>query len=87
MELAQVVLLDVNNTAGESFQEVLRKEYGSEKTFFFKCDVQSEEQIKGNGHIAAVRIPRAWSTKIDKFQYYCEFFCQLNPSNWTSGVS
>lgn len=50
MKLAQVVLLDVNNTAGENFQEALHKEYGSEKTFFFKCDVESEEQIKGNGH-------------------------------------
>lgn len=50
MKLAQVVLLDVNSTAGESFQEVLHKEYGSEKSFFFKCDVESEEEIKGNGH-------------------------------------
>ncbi|TWW74518.1 15-hydroxyprostaglandin dehydrogenase [NAD(+)]-like [Takifugu flavidus] len=43
---AKVVLLDVNNTAGENFQEALHKEYGSEKTFFFKCDVESEQQIK-----------------------------------------
>lgn len=50
MKLAQVALLDVNNIAGESFQEALHKEFGSEKTFFFKCDVESEEQIKGNGH-------------------------------------
>lgn len=50
MKRAQVALLDVNNTSGERFQEALHKEYGSEKTLFFKCDVESEEQIKGNGH-------------------------------------
>lgn len=48
--LSQVVLLDVNNTAGESFKEALDKEYGQENTLFFKCDVESEGQIKGNAH-------------------------------------
>ncbi|CAF95376.1 unnamed protein product [Tetraodon nigroviridis] len=43
---AKVVLLDVNNTAGESFKETLDKEYGPENTLFFKCDVESEGQIK-----------------------------------------
>lgn len=48
--LSQVVLLDINNTAGESFKEALDKEYGEENTLFIKCDVESEGQIKGNAH-------------------------------------
>lgn len=42
-----MVLLDINNTAGESFKEALDKEYGRENTLFLKCDVESEGQIKG----------------------------------------
>lgn len=48
--LSQVVLLDINNTAGESFKEALDKEYGQENSLFFKCDVESEEQVKGEAH-------------------------------------
>lgn len=47
---SQVVLIDINNTAGESFKEALDNEYGQENTLFFKCDVESEGQIKGNAH-------------------------------------
>lgn len=48
-----MVLLDINNTAGQSFKEALDKEYGQENTLFVKCDVESEEQIKGNAHSQA----------------------------------
>lgn len=44
----QVVLLDVNETEGKKVKEILDKQYGRDKTLFITCDVQSEEQIKGN---------------------------------------
>lgn len=53
--LAQVVLLDVNSAAGESFKEALDKEFGPENALFFKCDVESEAQIKGD---AQGQLPR-----------------------------
>lgn len=43
---AQVALLDVNQTAGESLMEELNKQYGPEKTLFLSCNVETEEQIK-----------------------------------------
>lgn len=43
---AKVALLDINEVAGESFLESLKKQYGKEKVLFLKCDVESEEQIK-----------------------------------------
>lgn len=46
----QVALLDVNNTAGKTLKEALDKQYGRERTLFLSCDVESEEQIKGNTH-------------------------------------
>ena len=46
----QVAILDVNETAGESLVEELNKQHGSGTTLFVKCDVESEEQIKGNVH-------------------------------------
>lgn len=47
---AQVSLLDVNDAAGRTLKEALNKQYGQEKTLFFKCDVESEEQVKGSIH-------------------------------------
>lgn len=47
--LAQVALLDINNSAGETLKRALDEEFGPENTLFFKCDVESEEQIKGKG--------------------------------------
>lgn len=44
----QVSLLDVNDAAGRTLKEALDKQYGQEKTLFFKCDVESEEQVKGS---------------------------------------
>ncbi|XP_033995864.1 15-hydroxyprostaglandin dehydrogenase [NAD(+)]-like [Trematomus bernacchii] len=43
---AKVALLDVNETAGKSLIEVLKKQYGLERTLFLNCNVESEEQIK-----------------------------------------
>ncbi|XP_059207044.1 15-hydroxyprostaglandin dehydrogenase [NAD(+)]-like [Centropristis striata] len=43
---AKVALLDWNETAGKSLKEALDKQYGQENTLFFKCNVESEEQIK-----------------------------------------
>lgn len=43
---AKVALLDINEDAGESFLESLKKQYGAEKVLFVKCDVESEEQLK-----------------------------------------
>lgn len=44
-----MALLDINNSAGESFKRALDEEFAPENSFFFKCDVESEEQIKGKG--------------------------------------
>ncbi|XP_062414165.1 15-hydroxyprostaglandin dehydrogenase [NAD(+)]-like isoform X2 [Pungitius pungitius] len=43
---AKVALLDVNEAAGKSLKEVLDKQYGTERSLFLSCDVESEEQIK-----------------------------------------
>lgn len=47
---AQVSLLDVNDAAGRTLKEALNEQYGQEKTLYFKCDVMSEEQVKGSVH-------------------------------------
>lgn len=44
----QVALLDVNETEGKNLSENLNKQYGQERTLFLSCNVESEEQIKGN---------------------------------------
>lgn len=46
----QVSILDVSDAAGRVFKETLDKEYGAEKTLFFHCNVESEQQVKGNAH-------------------------------------
>lgn len=43
---AKVALLDMNEAAGKSFMEDLQKQFGSERTLFLLCDVESEEQFK-----------------------------------------
>lgn len=43
---AKVALLDINKTAGESLSEALNKQYGQERTLFFNCNVESDDQIK-----------------------------------------
>uniref|UniRef100_A0A3Q0S1J4 15-hydroxyprostaglandin dehydrogenase [NAD(+)] n=1 Tax=Amphilophus citrinellus TaxID=61819 RepID=A0A3Q0S1J4_AMPCI len=42
---AKVALLDINESAGKTLKEALNKQYGQERTLFFKCNVESEEQI------------------------------------------
>ncbi len=46
----QVALLDVNENVGKALKESLDKENGPDKTLFIICNVESEEQIKGNTH-------------------------------------
>ncbi|XP_017275338.1 15-hydroxyprostaglandin dehydrogenase [NAD(+)]-like [Kryptolebias marmoratus] len=43
---AKVVVLDINETAGQSLLEALNKKHGAGKTLFMKCNVESEEQLK-----------------------------------------
>ncbi|KAM9788565.1 15-hydroxyprostaglandin dehydrogenase [NAD(+)]-like [Neosynchiropus ocellatus] len=43
---ANVVLLDVNESAGKSLKETLDAQFGRDKSLFLSCDVGSEEQIK-----------------------------------------
>lgn len=40
-----VHLLDINETAGKTLKDALNKQY--ERSLFFECNVESEEQIKG----------------------------------------
>ncbi|XP_056141179.1 15-hydroxyprostaglandin dehydrogenase [NAD(+)] [Lampris incognitus] len=42
----KVALLDANEAAGARVKEVFDKQFGSDKTLFLKCDVQSEEQLR-----------------------------------------
>ena len=51
----QVALLDIHETAGESLTEALNQQHGAGKALFLKCDVESEEQIKGNAHLSNTR--------------------------------
>ncbi|XP_029375108.1 15-hydroxyprostaglandin dehydrogenase [NAD(+)]-like [Echeneis naucrates] len=43
---AKVALLDVNETAARGLMEVLKKQFGQERSLFLKCNVESEEQMK-----------------------------------------
>ena len=49
--LEQVALFDVNETAAESLMETLQKQHGPGRALYVNCNVESEEQIKGNTHI------------------------------------
>lgn len=49
----QVVLLDVNETAGKNLLGDLRKQHGQDRTLFLSCNVESEEQIKGKTHVCS----------------------------------
>lgn len=57
----QVALLDVNEAAAESLMESLNKEYGQGRALFLKCDVESEEQMKGNKHNKVWRGGNSWT--------------------------
>lgn len=46
--------MDINEAAAESLLETLHKKHGAEKALFVKCDVESEEQIKGQTHKTTV---------------------------------
>lgn len=40
----------MNETAGQSLVESLNKEHGPDRALFLLCNVESEEEIKGNMH-------------------------------------
>lgn len=40
----------MNETAGQSLVETLNKEHGPDRALFLLCNVESEEEIKGNMH-------------------------------------
>lgn len=44
----QVAILDMNEAAGQSLVETLTKEHGLDRVMFLLCNVESEEEIKGN---------------------------------------
>ncbi|XP_075878490.1 15-hydroxyprostaglandin dehydrogenase [NAD(+)]-like [Nelusetta ayraudi] len=46
----KVSFLDVNDAAGRAVKETLDKQFGAEKTLFFQCNVESEEQVKAALH-------------------------------------
>ncbi|XP_008400202.1 15-hydroxyprostaglandin dehydrogenase [NAD(+)]-like [Poecilia reticulata] len=60
---AKVALLDINEAAAERPLQALEQQFGAEKTIFLKCDVESEEQIRGSvlKHGAELRA-RSFST-------------------------
>lgn len=43
----QVALLDINETAGKKLMDALKEQYGEEKILFRKCNVESEEMLRG----------------------------------------
>ncbi|XP_047235338.1 15-hydroxyprostaglandin dehydrogenase [NAD(+)] [Girardinichthys multiradiatus] len=76
---AKVALWDINEAAGESAAESLKKQYGAGKTLFLKCDVESEEQIK-----AAFQKTKETFGGID---ILCNNAGILNETKWEKTVS
>ncbi|XP_005923198.1 15-hydroxyprostaglandin dehydrogenase [NAD(+)] [Haplochromis burtoni] len=76
---AKVTLLDINETAGKTLEEALNKQYGEKRSLFFKCNVQSEEQIKV-----------AFQSTVDTFggiDIVCNNAGILNEKQWEKTVS
>ncbi|MEQ2300247.1 hypothetical protein AMECASPLE_023347 [Ameca splendens] len=76
---AKVALWNINEAAGESAAESLKKQYGAGKTLFLKCDVESEEQIK-----AAFQKTKETFGGID---ILCNNAGILNETKWEKTVS
>ncbi|XP_077447585.1 15-hydroxyprostaglandin dehydrogenase [NAD(+)]-like [Stigmatopora argus] len=71
---ANVVLLDVNESAGKSLMDSLNKEAGQGRALFLTCDVKSEEQLKD-----------AFKTTTDTFggmDILCNNAGILDENNW-----
>ncbi len=68
----QVALLDVNENVGKALKESLDKENGPDKTLFMICNVESEEQIKGNTHPHKRRF--IFTTTIAKNEHFFKVF-------------
>uniref|UniRef100_A0A668UZ65 15-hydroxyprostaglandin dehydrogenase [NAD(+)] n=1 Tax=Oreochromis aureus TaxID=47969 RepID=A0A668UZ65_OREAU len=76
---AKVTLLDINETAGKTLKEALNKQYGEERSLFFECNVESEEQIKA-----------AFQSTVDTFRgidIVCNNAGILNEKQWEKTVS
>ena len=43
--------MDLDESVGQSLKEELDKEYGPDKTLFLPCNVETESQLKGMGHV------------------------------------
>ncbi|KAH3839470.1 hypothetical protein DPMN_112901 [Dreissena polymorpha] len=54
---ARVCLVDINEAEGRTTESTLQQQFGRDKTFFMKCDVTSEAEIKD-----------VWKRAVDKFQ-------------------
>ncbi|CAI5642876.1 unnamed protein product [Oreochromis niloticus] len=76
---AAVTLLDINETAGKTLKEALNKQHGEERSLFFECNVESEEQIKA-----------AFQSTVDTFRgidIVCNNAGILNEKQWEKTVS
>ncbi|XP_039888277.1 15-hydroxyprostaglandin dehydrogenase [NAD(+)]-like isoform X2 [Simochromis diagramma] len=79
LQWVRVTLLDINETAGKTLKEALNKQYGEKRSLFFKCNVQSEEQIKA-----------AFQSTVDTFggiDIVCNNAGILNEKQWEKTVS
>uniref|UniRef100_A0A3B3X6L5 15-hydroxyprostaglandin dehydrogenase n=1 Tax=Poecilia mexicana TaxID=48701 RepID=A0A3B3X6L5_9TELE len=76
----QVALLDINEAAAERPLQALEQQFGAEKTIFLKCDVESEEQIRGT----------AFKKTVETFggiDILCNNAGILNETSWEKTIS
>uniref|UniRef100_A0A3B3YKP4 15-hydroxyprostaglandin dehydrogenase [NAD(+)] n=1 Tax=Poecilia mexicana TaxID=48701 RepID=A0A3B3YKP4_9TELE len=78
--LQVVALLDINEAAAERPLQALEQQFGAEKTIFLKCDVESEEQIRGT----------AFKKTVETFggiDILCNNAGILNETSWEKTIS
>ncbi|XP_055082526.1 15-hydroxyprostaglandin dehydrogenase [NAD(+)]-like [Periophthalmus magnuspinnatus] len=76
---AKVALLDMNAETGKSLLETLETKFGKDKTLFFECNIQSEEQLKA-----------AFQKTVETFgglDIVCNNAGVFNESEWENMVS